>query len=190
MSDTRSYNVGASDYSKHKIQPWDIWLEYNLNPWDADIVKRVLRHKQEPGKTPEESRILDYEKIKHVCDERIRQLKEKDIIDCVVAQARDEPKDRVRVSIDRQVLAQQWLESCSAWDNEEGYYVVEIREDQQEAWFRAVPKLGLTVVDESAGRLFELEIDGEHVLLYRADKGVLRSAYLHEILARIAEGEL
>lgn len=66
--DVRSYNVGQSDYSKHKIQPWDIWLEYNLNPWDADIVKRVLRTKNT------DSRKLDYEKIIHICKERIRQL--------------------------------------------------------------------------------------------------------------------
>jgi hypothetical protein len=64
----RDYNVGKSDYSKHKIQPWDIWLEYGLNPWDADIVKRVLRTKDG------EDRKLDYEKIIHVCKERIRQL--------------------------------------------------------------------------------------------------------------------
>ena len=30
--DIRTYNVGASDYAQHKIQPWDIYLEYNLNP--------------------------------------------------------------------------------------------------------------------------------------------------------------
>lgn len=68
MSNVRDYNVGKSDYSKHKIQPWDIWKEYNLNPWDADIVKRVLRTKEG------EDRKLDYEKIIHVCQERIRQL--------------------------------------------------------------------------------------------------------------------
>ena len=65
---TRTYNIGNSDYSKHKIQPWDIWLEYNLNPWDADIIKRVLRTKKD------NPRKLDYEKIKHICDERLRQL--------------------------------------------------------------------------------------------------------------------
>lgn len=68
--DVRSYNVGASDYAKHKIQPWSIWLEYNLNPWDADIVKRVLRTKKTDG------RRLDYEKIIHICKERIRQIDE------------------------------------------------------------------------------------------------------------------
>jgi len=68
LGEVRSYHVGNSDYSKHKIQPWDIWLEYNLNPWDADIVKRVLRQKQG------DSRQMDYEKIIHICQERIRQL--------------------------------------------------------------------------------------------------------------------
>lgn len=68
MSNVRDYNIGKSDYSKHRIQPWDIWLEFGLNPWDADIVKRVLRTKEG------EDRKLDYEKIIHVCQERIRQL--------------------------------------------------------------------------------------------------------------------
>lgn len=64
----QSYNVGKSDYAKHAIQPWDIWKEYNLNPWDADIVKRVLRSKES------EARTLDYEKIIHICKYRIAEL--------------------------------------------------------------------------------------------------------------------
>lgn len=64
----QSYNVGKSDYAKHAIQPWDIWKEYNLNPWDADIVKRVLRTKEG------EDRKLDYEKIIHICRYRIAEL--------------------------------------------------------------------------------------------------------------------
>lgn len=67
--DVRSHNVGDSNYADFKIQPWDIWKEYNLNPWDADIVKRILRTKKT------DSRIMDYEKIIHICQERIRQLK-------------------------------------------------------------------------------------------------------------------
>ena len=70
----RNNNVGDSDYSKHIIQPWSVWLDWNLNPWDADIVKRVLRTKNEPGFTETESRIKDYRKIIHICQERIRQL--------------------------------------------------------------------------------------------------------------------
>lgn len=68
MSNVRDYNIGKSDYAKHKIQPWDIWLEYGLNPWDADIVKRVLRTKEG------EDRKLDYEKIIHICKYRIAEL--------------------------------------------------------------------------------------------------------------------
>lgn len=69
-NDVRSFNVGNSDYSKHLIQPWSIWIDWNLNPWDADIVKRVLRDKEG------EPRELDYEKIVHDCKERLRQIKE------------------------------------------------------------------------------------------------------------------
>lgn len=69
-SDPRTFNVGASDYCKHLIQPWTIWQAYDLNAWDADIIKRVLRTKDG------ESRELDYEKIIHDCEERLRQLRE------------------------------------------------------------------------------------------------------------------
>ena len=67
-SDVRSHNIGTSDYSKHIIQPWSIWIDYNLNAFDADIVKRVLRTKEN---TPRKE---DYEKIIHICQERIRQI--------------------------------------------------------------------------------------------------------------------
>lgn len=64
----RDYNVGTSDYAKHKIQPWDVWLEYRLNPWEADIIKRVLRNKEG------QSRREDFEKIIHIAHELIRQI--------------------------------------------------------------------------------------------------------------------
>lgn len=69
-NDTRDHNVGASDYAQHIIQPWSIWLDYpDLTSWDHDIIKRVLRTKST------DSRIMDYKKIIHICEERIRQLK-------------------------------------------------------------------------------------------------------------------
>lgn len=67
-NNVRDHNIGTSDYSLHVIQPWSIWLDYNLNPWDADIIKRILRNKLG------ESRKQDYEKIIHICQERIRQI--------------------------------------------------------------------------------------------------------------------
>lgn len=65
---TRNKNIGGSNYSEHIIQPWSIWLDWNLNPWDADIVKRVLRTKDI------EPREIDYKKIIHICEERLRQI--------------------------------------------------------------------------------------------------------------------
>lgn len=72
-SDVRSHNVGTSDYSKHVIQPWSIWIDYNLNAFDADIIKRVLRTKENT------SRKEDYEKIIHICQERIRQIENRNL---------------------------------------------------------------------------------------------------------------
>lgn len=73
-NEVRKNNVGKSNYSEHTIQPWSIWIDYNLNAWDADIIKRVLRTKSEPGISEKEARIMDYNKIIHICKERIRQL--------------------------------------------------------------------------------------------------------------------
>lgn len=67
-NEVRSGNIGNSDYSKHLIQPWAVWLDYDLNAFDADIVKRVLRTKEG------DSRELDYKKIIHICKERLRQI--------------------------------------------------------------------------------------------------------------------
>ena len=68
-NNTRSYNIGSSNYSDHIIQPWTIWLDYpELTAWDADIIKRVLRHKLG------EPRRQDYKKIIHICQECIRQI--------------------------------------------------------------------------------------------------------------------
>ena len=51
------------------LTPWRVGrvMAY-LNPWDADIIKRTLRTKETDG------RALDYKKIIHICNERLRQL--------------------------------------------------------------------------------------------------------------------
>ena len=68
-NNVRDHNVGNSNYSKHTIQPWSIWLDYpELTSWDHDIIKRVLRTKKG------ETRAMDYEKIIHDCEERLRQI--------------------------------------------------------------------------------------------------------------------
>lgn len=77
IENTRSYNIGESNYSirEHVIQPWTLWLDYpNLTSFDHDILKRILREKEESGSTKIDSRIKDYKKIIHIAKERIRQL--------------------------------------------------------------------------------------------------------------------
>ena len=76
--DTRNYNIGNSNYSSMPkgYQPWDLWKIFHMNPFDADILKRLLRTKVESGMTMAESRKLDYQKIIHVCQERINQIDE------------------------------------------------------------------------------------------------------------------
>lgn len=62
-------NEGNSNYATKTIQPWSVWLDYpELTTWDHDIIKRVLRTKKG------EARELDYKKIIHVANERLRQL--------------------------------------------------------------------------------------------------------------------
>ena len=64
----RNSNIGASNYAQHIIQPWSIIQDWELNYWDGDIIKRVLRTKNT------DSRKMDYQKIIHICEERIRQI--------------------------------------------------------------------------------------------------------------------
>lgn len=71
-NETRDHNIGTSDYSTKTIQPWSVWLDWKLDPWDADIIKRIARHKKG------DSRVLDYKKIIHICEEKIRQLEYQD----------------------------------------------------------------------------------------------------------------
>ena len=78
-SQVRTANEGNSDYAAHTIQPWSIWLDYkDLTPWDADIIKRILRTKDDKSMTPEQQRTMDYNKIIHICQERIRQIQLKE----------------------------------------------------------------------------------------------------------------
>lgn len=93
-SNVRENNVGQSNYAEHTIQPWSIWLDYkDLTPWDADIIKRILRTKDDKSMTPEQQRTMDYNKIIHICQERIRQIQLKE------NQNKDKKKYIVKYSI-------------------------------------------------------------------------------------------
>ena len=38
--------VGGDHYKKHKFQPWNIIAEYNLDYWEGNILKYLLRKKK------------------------------------------------------------------------------------------------------------------------------------------------
>ena len=65
------YNIGKSNYAKHKVQPWEIWTEYKLDPFRADLIKRTLRTKEEEGMSLRETKMQDLEKMRHIIDKML-----------------------------------------------------------------------------------------------------------------------
>lgn len=67
-SGVRGRNFGASDYNEHIIMPWTIFLDHpELNFWEQDIIKRILRRKDTDPRT------MELDKIIHDCEEMLRQ---------------------------------------------------------------------------------------------------------------------
>lgn len=49
-SKAQKKQYGGSHYLKHKIQPWDIIKEYELDFWEGNALKYLLRYKDKNGK--------------------------------------------------------------------------------------------------------------------------------------------
>ena len=56
--DVMAKQVGGNHYKRTKMQPWDIFSAYNLDPWSANVVKYILRFPHKAG-------VQDLEKAKH-----------------------------------------------------------------------------------------------------------------------------
>ena len=41
--------VGGDHYEKKKIQPWDVTLDWKLDPWLASVVRYISRHQDKNG---------------------------------------------------------------------------------------------------------------------------------------------
>jgi len=65
--DARETQVGGKHYAKHRIQPWDIAIEYNLSYIEGSALKYLLRRKG--------SRLEDLKKARH-CLDRLIELEE------------------------------------------------------------------------------------------------------------------
>ena len=63
--------VAGDHYLKYgELQPWDLWVLWNLNPFQATIIKHVVRYKDKLG-------ITDLEKARHYLDKLIEVEKAK-----------------------------------------------------------------------------------------------------------------
>ena len=58
--------VGGTHYNKHKIQPWDIVDEYDLDYWLGNVLKYLLRDKCD--------RLEDLKKAQHYLEEKIKRM--------------------------------------------------------------------------------------------------------------------
>lgn len=56
--DVMAKQVGGTHYKGAEFQPWDIFMQYGLDPWSANVVKYILRFPKKAGKQ-------DLEKAKH-----------------------------------------------------------------------------------------------------------------------------
>jgi hypothetical protein len=53
----KSRQIGGNHY-KTQIQPWDVFLDWEMDPWLCNVIKYVQRHAKKNG-------IEDLEKAKH-----------------------------------------------------------------------------------------------------------------------------
>lgn len=68
----KSKQVGGNHY-KTGIQPWDVFLDWQLDPWLCNVVKYVQRHNRKNGKQDLEKALhylefalQNYDKIKEI----------------------------------------------------------------------------------------------------------------------------
>tara|TARA_R100001086_G_C11744029_1_gene233335 strand:- start:13 stop:609 length:597 start_codon:yes stop_codon:yes gene_type:complete len=49
QSSSSMKQVGGNHYEKKKIQPWDVTLDWKLDPWLASVVRYISRHQDKNG---------------------------------------------------------------------------------------------------------------------------------------------
>jgi len=63
VGELQNKQIGGDHYVKHKIQPWDIIDEYELNYYEGNALKYLLRRK--------ENRVEDLRKAIHYLEKEI-----------------------------------------------------------------------------------------------------------------------
>jgi hypothetical protein len=56
--ESRNMQIGGDHYRQTDIQPWDVFLDWKLDPWLCNVIKYTQRHNLKNGKQ-------DLEKARH-----------------------------------------------------------------------------------------------------------------------------
>lgn len=68
----RDRQVGGDHYKTKSLQPWDVWDAFELDPYEANAVKYLLRWRKKNG-------VEDLEKAKHYIDAIIEREQRKNV---------------------------------------------------------------------------------------------------------------
>lgn len=66
----KDIQIGGDHYKKHTLQPWDVWEAFNLDAFEASVIKYLLRWKDKGG-------VQDLEKAQHTLGFYIEMQKKK-----------------------------------------------------------------------------------------------------------------
>jgi hypothetical protein len=64
----KTKQIGGNHY-KTSIEPWQVFLDWGLDPWACNVIKYVQRHRKKAGKE-------DLEKAKHYLEYMIENYEE------------------------------------------------------------------------------------------------------------------
>lgn len=95
----RDMQVDGDHYRKHKIQPWDIREEYDLNSWEADILSYLLRRK------PGVPRIKDLQKARHCLDYLIEREEKRAAVELLARKGLAAAREALKAEIESDELA-------------------------------------------------------------------------------------
>ena len=68
---SRDKQVGGTHYNQHKIQPWDIVIEYDLSFFEGNALKYLLRKKN--NRVEDLAKAIHYlEQAKHMAEQEVK----------------------------------------------------------------------------------------------------------------------
>jgi len=98
--------IGGEHYSKHNIQPWDIIDEYDLNYYEGNVLKYLLREKGD--------RTEDLKKAAHYLEKEIDRVNDDS---CYIIRARPD-WENVMSGSTAEIAMKEWTVTLAAYTEE------------------------------------------------------------------------